>query len=371
MGQPLLKREDGFHVRSLATGSHATRHVETSWRNRYWLYGSGIAFGFVTSTLYLWYTGDGKAKEALNPHDFTSYRLVSREPVSSTSSLFVLRPQSIAGTADIYENAWRKGIWSVQIKQPQLQIARSYTPLPPLDTSDDSNLYDLRFLIRRDPNGELSGYLHKLAPNAEVELRGPQTEYDIPQNVEQVVFLAGGTGIAPALQMVHTLLDHRLPNDPLRPRIHILWANRRAEDAIDRPLVPRRPRKPWASWFGTSSELDVQPTKDPRWCGFAADIKSLKSMHRNRLRIDYYIDEEGAFVDKNALEKCLNIGDAESGSIIEPGGRGRRLLVISGPEGFVNHFAGPKVWRGGKECQGPLGGLLRKLSVSGWEVWKL
>lgn len=97
----------------------------------------------------------------------------------------------------------------------------------------------------------------------------------------------------------------------------------------------------------------------------------MKSNYEDRLRIDYYIDEQKTFINEEAVQKCLDIGDAESASIPELAHSDRRLLIISGPEGFVNYFAGPKVWRGGEEVQGPLSGLLGRLNTRGWEIWKL
>jgi hypothetical protein len=40
---------------------------------------------------------------------------------------------------------------------------------------------------------------------------------------------------------------------------------------------------------------------------------------------------------------------------------GKNLLMVSGPEGFINHFVGPKVWASGKELQGPVKGVIGDL----------
>ena len=48
-----------------------------------------------------------------------------------------------------------------------------------------------------------------------------------------------------------------------------------------------------------------------------------------------------------------------------------RLLFVSGPEGFINFLAGPKIWDDGKETQGENGGLLGRLGLKDWKVWKL
>ena len=91
------------------------------------------------------------------------------------------------------------------MKQPQLQIGRSYTPLPPTQQAEFAG--GLRFLIRREPPGEFSTYLHKLPISANIKLRGPQIEYKIPKDVDEILFLAGGTGIAPASKTLYTFFE--------------------------------------------------------------------------------------------------------------------------------------------------------------------
>lgn len=72
----------------------------------------------------------------------------------------------------------------------------------------------------------------------------------------------------------------------------------------------------------------------------------------------------------------------------------KKLILISGPDGFVAYHAGPKVWSAGKCEQGGLGGNLREVlggrivasskqeqkqkqkkqeqeQEQEWEVWKL
>ena len=51
----------------------------------------------------------------------------------------------------------------------------------------------------------MSTYLHRLPIGATIELRGPHVEYQIPSEVKNVIFVAGGTGIAPALQVAHAM----------------------------------------------------------------------------------------------------------------------------------------------------------------------
>jgi len=45
--------------------------------------------------------------------------------------------------------------------------------------------------------------------------------------------------------------------------------------------------------------------------------------------------------------------------------------LVSGPDGFIEHWAGKKIWVGGHEAQGLLGGILSRLDLKDWNVWKL
>lgn len=301
----------------------------------------------------------------LNPLSFTKYHIVSREPVSSTGSIFTLKPGNPDGNDEIYEEAFRTGVWSVMFKQPQLQIGRDYTPLPPtLSTQDEGSL---RFFIRRDPFGEVSRYLHGLDLGSTVEIRGPQLEYKIPNGTRDVLFIAGGTGIAPALQASHTLL--RRTDNTSKPRIHILWANRRREDCLGgrNDTVDASPKSWLSGIFGLrqSASAPVDTTEDRAPSLMVRELEALKSQYPGQLTVDYFVDEENTFIGKKAISDFTNTVSPPDGS------RKSKLILVSGPEGFISYMAGPKVWAQGAELQGPLQGIIRELGLRGWAVWKL
>src|SRR6202046_3187215 len=153
----------------------------------------GACLGSIYFTTYRYYN-EKKLKDG-----FVVYKLVEKEPVSSTASIFKLEPQEKSEEFQKYKDAWRKGIWNVHFKQPQIQIVRAYTPLPPNASALESDENHLRFLIRKDPHGEVSSYLHSLPVGSNIELRGPNPEYQLTPDVKQVVFFARGAGLSPAL----------------------------------------------------------------------------------------------------------------------------------------------------------------------------
>lgn len=356
--------------------STASKATPPSPKNR-WV---GIAFVTIAAGgtgAYLRSQSPGSG--TLNPETFTKYSLVSREPVSSTSSLFTLRPRYHSNcNYDVYEDAWKTGVWSVMFKQPQLQIGRDYTPLPvtaatPL-TVDEENEGYLRFFIRKDPFGEVSRYLHSLGIGADIEMRGPQIECAIPEKTQEVLFIAGGTGIAPALQAGYSLLNRTTEEN--RPRIHIFWANRLKEDCIggisDTPILPTSRRSWFSGWFGSSeiaapndqTVLNSLQEKDTSM--IVRELDGLKSQYPGQVTVDYYLDEENRFISKKEISDYI-----ESTPRPLDDSRGKKLILVSGPEGFISYMVGPKLWADGKELQGPLRGIIKELDLKGWAVWKL
>ncbi|KAI4693863.1 uncharacterized protein J4E84_002439 [Alternaria hordeiaustralica] len=312
---------------------------------------------------------------SLNPHTFTPYTLVDKQPVSSTSAIFTLRNSNGVSDTESVKEVWKRSIWSVQIKQPQLQIARAYTPLPPLPPdvhkNGENEPEDMRLLIRQEQGGEVSTYLHRLPEQSTVELRGPNTELELPRDIIEVVFLAGGTGIAPAMQVAQAL-GRRTGS-----RMHILWANRRREECVggvsdDRGSTTSALDRVgwWQSFFGSSESVAAAPlAEDSSTASKGIVVKELDALKKRSeatkgegLRVNYYVDEEKTFIHPSEIEKKIQRQRAENGS---------RLIIVSGPDGFIEHWAGKKLWANGREVQGPLGGQLGRMQLGEWKVIKL
>ena len=97
------------------------------------------------------------------------------------------------------------------------------------------------------------------------------------------------------------------------------------------------------------------------------ELQALRSRYPDHLSVDYLVDEEGTFVDQKMISALT--GKATK---YEPGSAsGSKLLLVSGPEGFVSFLAGPKRWEDGKEKQGNLGGIIGEIGLADWLVWKL
>lgn len=345
--------------------------------------GKLILYSIIAFIGYKVYTYDINPARSivLNPRAFIPFILVSREKVSSDSAILNLQSLPKGQNTVSISEAWKAGIWSVQVIQPELQIARPYTPLPPTEGTEPEQI---RLLVRHEPQGEVSSFLHKINRGTLVHLRGPNVEYEIPDDADEILFLAGGTGIAPALQVAHTLFNHRIKSSKQGPELRILWANRRREDSINgldtfssqgaqAGLVPEVPKLA-SQWQEESPsqpkhiiDEGAAPSQPPQ-TRLVREVEALKAEHGGKVIVDYFIDEEGSYISENVLRTYLSGIDQ---TVNHDGTPRRKIILISGPEGFVNVFAGPKTWQRGMEIQGPLGGLLKKIDPQGWEIWKL
>jgi hypothetical protein len=92
-------------------------------------------------------------------------------------------------------------------------------------------------------------------------------------------------------------------------------------------------------------------------------LKERCNVQDQALSVQYYVDEEKTFIERTDLSKRLGSG--------APGKKGSKVILVSGPEGFIEHWAGKKVWADGREGQGPLGGVLGQMDLKRWSVFKL
>ncbi|KAF2755647.1 hypothetical protein EJ05DRAFT_503106 [Pseudovirgaria hyperparasitica] len=310
---------------------------------------------------YQLYCKDNHA--SLNPATFTPFSIESRERVSTASKVFTIGQDALSNT-NVLSDIWGRAIWSIEVKQPQLQIARSYTPLPPSDDVSNPEK-QIRLLIKQEKGGEMSTYLHKLPECATIEIRGPHVECVIPENTKEVIFLAGGTGIAPALQVARVLRQ--------RPGSHvcILWANRTMEECAGASIEDESKSSSWTNWLGLNSTVRTFEASTPITRqgpivklleGFRSEMPQSEA---STCTIKYYVDEKQKFIKPADIVQQLQ--DSQSIGV----NTGAKIIFVSGPDGFVNYWAGNKLWIDGQETQGPLGGVLSRLDLQGWSVWKL
>jgi benzoate/toluate 1,2-dioxygenase reductase component len=87
----------------------------------------------------------------------------------------------------------------------------------------------LAFLIRDIPEGRMSGFLRSAAPGAAVEFIGPSGSFYLRDVTRPLLFLAGGTGLAPFLSMLRQLAEKGTNGQP----IHLVYGVTRDDDLVE------------------------------------------------------------------------------------------------------------------------------------------
>lgn len=414
-----------------------------------------IALAIALHIAYRIYTSTSSSKNSratLNKSLFTPCTVLANEPLSPSAFLLTIQLPPGASSHNnkaIVAAAHAYGLWSVEVKQPQLQIARNYTPLPPPPShpstanDDGHQQQQLQFYVRRYAGGEVSSYLSRLAPGDNIEIRGPHLGFDLAQRLgstntstpgtrssrRKVVFLAGGTSVASAMQAAAALLLRADDDDAVD--VDVLWANRGAADCAGFARVGggagEAAKGRWRWWWGPGSTnrvtgeegeeepsavvrqlralqdayaargrtLDVRcavdaegsvlgareiedavvwrrvavPPSSPSKEGSAPAASASCHFHSQRL-LEYFTEESDAAGTEDAKTASAGAKGKKKCTCVGDGDRGKNLFMVSGPDGFVSAFAGPKVWADGGERQGPVGGVVAELRRKDPESWK-
>ncbi len=144
--------------------------------SRKWLPIAGGLVAVLTS-LYLFVPDPSRSaptssREPLSASHFTPTTVISNETSGPNTKILKLKipPHLIPRTGD--DHVGFEPIWSVFIKDDDIQVERQYTPFEGVDK--DGNMV---FWIKRYPKGEVGRWLHSKQPGDTVELRGPLTTW--------------------------------------------------------------------------------------------------------------------------------------------------------------------------------------------------
>ncbi|KAJ8610199.1 hypothetical protein MRB53_038700 [Persea americana] len=310
---------------------------------------------------------------ALNQHTFTPYTLTAKQVLSPTSAILTLAPPNtktpqfptftstppspqtnVADASPLPTSA----LWSIDIAQPALQIARAYTPLPHPSShpSSATGPQTLRILVRREPQGELSRFLHGQALGSAVLVRGPRVEAELDADVKSVVCVVGGTGVAPGLQAAESVTASA---QGVGRKVEVLWSSRRGEDCGGARVVVETGSGGLFGLGGKKAEEKVIGTEGNEI------VRRLEELRDDGgVDVRYFVDEEKSFVRAGDIQEAMTRSTTNATD-------GRRVIVVSGPEGFIAHVAGARGPGEGVDKTSVLGGLLAGVDTKGWEVWKL
>ncbi|KAG0207503.1 NADH-cytochrome b5 reductase [Mortierella sp. GBA30] len=253
---------------------------------------------------------------ALDPNAFVDFKLRSIQPLTPNTSKFVfdLPEDQVLGMTVAscvmtkYMNAEGKA------------VIRPYTP-----TSDADLKGSFDFVVKRYDAGVMSAHIHSLKVGDTLAVKGPLTKYALQVNQHKsVAMIAGGTGIAPMLQVIGGILKNKEDTT----KINLIFANVTPKDII------------------LKDELDA----------FAKE-------HSDRFKVTYVVDKA---VESWEGETGYITGELLKKHIPEIGSEGNKVFVC-GPPPMMVAVSGPK---GPNYTQGEVDGVLKELGLTIEQVFK-
>lgn len=378
--------------------------------------------GWALYTIYYFSNPDSGTKAGqllLSPESFTPFVISNKKVVDEDHCIIELAPQNKQDLKAKYfrtSGFWNGNrLWSVEVKQPEIMVVRKYTPLPLeiLDSIDGTVLRlsnddsgKLCLYIKKYAGGEVAKWISKQPVGSVLELRGPYTEFEIPaspvhgkrhkmenlvskipadlydtQVVNNMAFYAGGTGVAPALQML-------LSENPFRGKLDLHYSYR------NRKEVPQE----FQSWLYLLEKLDrvslnqyedsqkqkvtLANIKTPCLPIVIRDADIIKKVERDLLvkkKMQELKNEPSAVL----LESSENVQVVSSTEVREPHyedalqqayaernlkKNNPSFTLVCGPQGYVEYISGAKPT---ELQQGPVQGLLAQKGWNEATVYKL
>lgn len=382
-----------------------------------------FAVGTVVWALYVYNQFFDNKKDVENhiliPETFSTFKITYKENISEDTALIELSPKFDTYREILKKNGtlWNgKKMWSIEVKQPQIQVVRRYTPLPlyymqyqdgdkikgllrMLGEDDDEGRMVL--LVKKYDDGEVSRYLHELPLGADVQIRGPyfgykfpfspvdklphrepmedvpsrmMPEFDTPEGMpkaESLAFFAGGTGIAPILQSL-------LSKNPPRGPVQVFYSVRdRSEIPFPRFLLFLEKAGRAKFHYFVDSEKKFITDKDipepapkhyqpaPQSLRSEEEIKREDEIQKmmEKIKKEKGIKEvtPPTSVEDNPRLKYRSVLDQVSANKSKYYDEPSTIAVVCGPQGYVNYVAGDP----GFNRDQPIGGLLQ---TKGWNT---
>ena len=148
-----------------------------------WAVYGGLGLG-ASLPLFLWLYNKQKGKvTSLSPTHFVPVVIDSSKKTGENTKLIRMK---VSSEGTVRTSDTQCPIWSVYVKNSDIQIERPYTPLEGMSSSGD-----LEFWVKSYSNGEMGRWLHARQCGETVEIRGPEQtwncEFDSWDNIIMVL----------------------------------------------------------------------------------------------------------------------------------------------------------------------------------------
>ncbi|CAF3989211.1 unnamed protein product [Rotaria sp. Silwood2] len=160
------------------------------------------------------------APDALDPNAFRSFKLSDIKQYNHNTNVFTFDFDN--PTAKYNGKTASCVLFKADIDGKE--VVRPYTPV-----SRPNTIGHLDFVIKNYPKGIMSKHVHGMKKGEIIEIKGPIPKYPYePNKFENLVLIAGGTGITPMIQVIEEVLFN--PND--KTKITFLFANVSLDDIL-------------------------------------------------------------------------------------------------------------------------------------------
>ncbi|CAI4064597.1 hypothetical protein SUVZ_08G0820 [Saccharomyces uvarum] len=358
-----------------SSGLRITRRLHTVHRKsklpkKFLAAGGLLTTGAIGCYLGYSFFKDKESNSELSPSHFVKYAISHKQDIDSSHFLLELTPL-IKQNVNIWSLMTAENLWSVEVKQPEVMVVRSYTPLPlqfnaaskELEILKDGDNADgkLSFYIKKYENGEVARWLYQLPKDHVIEMRGPFVDYEFPhlpneskrsreclyksksdtesQNEDEdsnytyqpydIMMFTAGTGIVTALQLL-------LTESPFRGSMKLFHTSENIQQL--------GPLNSILSKLQASNRVQLQV--------FESDKQTRKKILE---------DIEKAISRPFSYKGKLPFSNDNDGGF-EP-----ILALVCGPEGYISSISGRKF----DLNQGPIKGLLAAKGWNSENVYKL
>ncbi|KAI0638082.1 ferredoxin reductase-like C-terminal NADP-linked domain-containing protein [Trametes polyzona] len=354
------RRRAAYHLSRTSLSRHASTKASNSASSRLGTASLlfGVGSGAIVASYFLWpdpsRAAPTKKNALLLPTHFTPVEVTATEPCPDPNTRLMTLTVPRQSIPSLDETAFQP-IWSIYIKDDDIQVERPFTPLEGIDSEGR-----MKFWIKRYERGEVGRWLHSKKVGDKIEIRGPLKTWPWQEGEwDEVIMISGGTGITPFYQLIQKeLLSRSSPSS--KTRFTLLHSSRRPTELppaeMLRPLVAysqAHPDRLRLSLFVDSSEGPSHP------------VVSSSDLAVGRIGKAAIENAMGA---GSASWWCRLLGGRASTRSQEPGTGNKVMFLVCGPDPMVAAIAGPF---GRNFSQGEVGGALGELGYDKESVWKL
>lgn len=269
---------------------------------------------------------DSAPAHGLDPTKFTPLKLTKVTPISDNTAVYRFaydNPEATSGMTVASCLVVKAAIGSEKPDGTRANVIRPYTPISRPDVPGY-----LELAVKTYVQGKMSAHIAKLKVGDTLDFKGPILKLPYkPNQYKEIGMVAGGTGIAPMLQVVDEILDDKSD----RTKVSLIFANQTENDIL------------------MKKEIDARVAANP-----------------DKLKVYYVVDKASSWLWKGGQGYVTE----EMLKAHMPKPSKESMVYVCGPPPMYKAICGPKGTKEDPKAQGELGGLLKQMGYEQSSVFK-